>query len=278
MLAFHSSSQPFHSRTDRAQRNLHGPHHKSPEVLFRLFCCLSKGPGVADDLELGPLLTLSTTYLTSLSSTHLPIATSSPMSNGQYYNGGPPAGQPHPLSSYDQPYAPPPPVQYDQPRQSFQDHTSDYHLPDDTRSFDSQTYLQPGGPGQYDVGSVVPTNQYPPQPSPSPQSWRNSIMGGGPPTPGPRADWYGYEGTEGSGFRQAYATLMGRRPTMKVPRGNYVVDVPAPSQIRSDEAEHNEMKHLRYSAATCDPDDFMRNKFTLRPYLWGRRTELFVGD
>lgn len=33
---------------------------------------------------------------------------------------------------------------------------------------------------------------------------------------------------------------------------------------------------MRYTAATCDPDEFMRKKYTLRPYLYGRRTELFI--
>lgn len=42
--------------------------------------------------------------------------------------------------------------------------------------------------------------------------------------------------------------------------------------------ESGEMDSMRYTAATCDPDEFMRNKFTLRPYLWGRKTELFVSE
>ncbi|KAH9929752.1 uncharacterized protein B0H18DRAFT_1117301 [Fomitopsis serialis] len=37
-----------------------------------------------------------------------------------------------------------------------------------------------------------------------------------------------------------------------------------------------EMTKLRYTAATCDPDDFMRKKYTLRPYLQNRHTELFI--
>lgn len=41
-------------------------------------------------------------------------------------------------------------------------------------------------------------------------------------------------------------------------------------------AEREEITKMRYSAATCDPDDFMQRKFTLRPFLYGRKTELFV--
>lgn len=33
---------------------------------------------------------------------------------------------------------------------------------------------------------------------------------------------------------------------------------------------------MRYTAATCDPDDFERAKFSLRPFLLGRQTELFI--
>lgn len=33
---------------------------------------------------------------------------------------------------------------------------------------------------------------------------------------------------------------------------------------------------MRYTAATCDPDDFMRSKYSLRQYLYGRDTELFI--
>ncbi|KAJ7150196.1 chitin synthase [Mycena filopes] len=37
-----------------------------------------------------------------------------------------------------------------------------------------------------------------------------------------------------------------------------------------------EFSKMRYTAATCDPDDFMRSKYSLRPFLYGRQTELFI--
>ena len=41
--------------------------------------------------------------------------------------------------------------------------------------------------------------------------------------------------------------------------------------------EHEEeMTKMRYTAATCDPDDFMKSRYSLRPYLYGRQTELFI--
>ena len=42
----------------------------------------------------------------------------------------------------------------------------------------------------------------------------------------------------------------------------------------SDKAE--EMTKMRYTAATCDPDEFKVNRYSLRPYLYGRQTELFI--
>ena len=58
------------------------------------------------------------------------------------------------------------------------------------------------------------------------------------------------------------------------------MDVPVPKGVIPSGGgmgfEQDEVTKMRYSAATCDPDEFMRRKFNLRPYLWGRKTELFV--
>lgn len=61
-------------------------------------------------------------------------------------------------------------------------------------------------------------------------------------------------------------------------RGNLVLDCPVPTRLlaanpRKDDIEFNEM---RYSAVTCDPDDFMASHYTLRPRLMQRKTELFI--
>ena len=37
-----------------------------------------------------------------------------------------------------------------------------------------------------------------------------------------------------------------------------------------------EYTHVRYSACTVDPDEFVRSKYCLRPFLYGRKTELFI--
>ncbi|RUO96548.1 chitin synthase N-terminal-domain-containing protein, partial [Jimgerdemannia flammicorona] len=60
--------------------------------------------------------------------------------------------------------------------------------------------------------------------------------------------------------------------------GNLVLDCPVPTKYlqavpRKDEKEFT---HMRYTAATCDPSDFSKENYTLRPALLGRSTELFI--
>ena len=60
-------------------------------------------------------------------------------------------------------------------------------------------------------------------------------------------------------------------------QGNLVLDVNVPSHLVPKAAgASEEMSKMRYTAATCDPDDFMRSKYSLRQYLYGRKTELFI--
>ena len=84
---------------------------------------------------------------------------------------------------------------------------------------------------------------------------------------------------QSTGYSVAREKLMKRRSVrhVELQQGNLVLDMDVPSHIvprNLDKTE--EMTKLRYTAATCDPDDFMRNKYSLRPYLMGRRTELFI--
>lgn len=73
--------------------------------------------------------------------------------------------------------------------------------------------------------------------------------------------------------------LMKRRSVKKVQlfQGNLVLDVDVPSSV-VPAGKHNveEFSKMRYTAATCDPDDFMASRYSLRQYLWGRQTELFI--
>ncbi|KAB8215287.1 chitin synthase-domain-containing protein [Aspergillus novoparasiticus] len=64
------------------------------------------------------------------------------------------------------------------------------------------------------------------------------------------------------------------------------VDYPVPSAIQNaiqpeyrdaEEAFSEEFTHLRYTAATCDPDEFtLRNGYNLRPAMYNRHTELLI--
>ncbi|KAF9531863.1 glycosyltransferase family 2 protein [Crepidotus variabilis] len=60
-------------------------------------------------------------------------------------------------------------------------------------------------------------------------------------------------------------------------QGNLVLDVNVPSAIvPAGKQNAEEFTKMRYTAATCDPDQFMSSRYSLRQYLWGRQTELFI--
>ncbi|RKF65274.1 Chitin synthase C, partial [Golovinomyces cichoracearum] len=65
--------------------------------------------------------------------------------------------------------------------------------------------------------------------------------------------------------------------------GNLVLDCPIPPKLlnqvpHAQPPERDEFTHMRYSAATCDPSEFMEERFTLRQKLFAkpRHTELFI--
>ena len=200
---------------------------------------------------------------------HSPVP---PIESHEMYN------QPAPPSSYQ----PPMQQQQLQPRPSFTSsyghdtsYTHDYY--DDSKSFTSTTNLNAK---EWGVGDYVPSmpmatpGGYPPRPPPTPYG------GGmyGAPSPVPSSRWGGPQ------WHQVRNQLLERRVVKTVPltNGNLIMDVPVPRGVipttRGLGLEQEEMDKMRYSAATCDPDDFMRNKFNLRQYLWGRKTELFVSQ
>ncbi|KAL5519166.1 CHS2 [Sanghuangporus vaninii] len=125
---------------------------------------------------------------------------------------------------------------------------------------DSQAHLNP----QYEMSQVAP-----PLPT-MPYSQPNY-------PPGDRLRPLREQST--GGWSSAREKLMKRRSVRQVElyQGNLVLDVPVPSHIvPKGSGASEEMTKMRYTAATCDPDDFMRQKYSLRPYLYNRRTELFI--
>ena len=68
------------------------------------------------------------------------------------------------------------------------------------------------------------------------------------------------------------------KTTKRVPltNGNLVLDLPVPPKLVLPRAGHPEVMKTRYTAVTCDPDDFEKNGHFLRQNQMGRRTELFI--
>ncbi|KAF8512708.1 chitin synthase 2 [Gautieria morchelliformis] len=148
-------------------------------------------------------------------------------------------------------------------------YSSDGHSNWETKSYQSdysQAYLNP----QQEMRSVNVHNTPPVPPLPY-QAY--------PPAQQPFSD-YGPRPAYGPspGYSSVREKLMRRRSKRQVElqQGNLVLDVPVPTHIVTGNNKSEEMSTMRYTAATCDPDDFMRKKYTLRPYLYGRQTELFI--
>ncbi|KAG0241687.1 Chitin synthase, class 2 [Actinomortierella wolfii] len=76
------------------------------------------------------------------------------------------------------------------------------------------------------------------------------------------------------------AETMKRRSVCHVPLtdGNLVMDCPVPSALLQNchYKTGREFEYMRYTAATCDPNDFFKERYTLRPVLYRRQTELFI--
>ncbi|PLW33278.1 hypothetical protein PCASD_09776 [Puccinia coronata f. sp. avenae] len=70
---------------------------------------------------------------------------------------------------------------------------------------------------------------------------------------------------------------------VKLSKGNFVHEYPVPTPIKHANlmgghiGKDNEFTHMRYTAVTCDPDDFTREAgWSLRPQKYGRDIELLV--
>ena len=132
----------------------------------------------------------------------------------------------------------------------------------------SQAHLNPYEMSQVDIAPPVPQVPYQgyaqgPHPI-QPQQY--------PPRPGMSRD-----GT--AGWSVVREKLMKRRSVKQVQlfRGNLVLDIPVPSHITpAGKGNIEEFSKMRYTAATCDPDDFVSSRYSLRQYLSGRDTELFI--
>ena len=131
----------------------------------------------------------------------------------------------------------------------------------------SQVHLNP----QYQMSQVSVHSNIPPLPS-MPYGYQQDYPPQQQQRPGMRRDM-------SAGYSMAREKMLKRRSMRQVElvNGNLVIDVQVPSHIVPKGMEGaEEMCKMRYTAATCDPDEFMRSRYSLRPYLYGRHTELFI--
>ncbi|KAF5364984.1 hypothetical protein D9758_008079 [Tetrapyrgos nigripes] len=70
---------------------------------------------------------------------------------------------------------------------------------------------------------------------------------------------------------------------VKLTQGNFIAEYTVPTAVRNAiepqyaSVNSTEFSHMRYSAATCDPDDFTEeNGWTLRPKMYERDTEILI--
>lgn len=65
---------------------------------------------------------------------------------------------------------------------------------------------------------------------------------------------------------------------VKLTKGHLILDCPVPTTYLRDVPikEGKEFTHMRYTAATCDPKDFIGDAYTLRQPMLQRNTELFI--
>ena len=67
-----------------------------------------------------------------------------------------------------------------------------------------------------------------------------------------------------------------QKKRVQLTNGNLVIDLNVPTKLVLPLRREEEMLKTRYTAVTCDPDDFKKNNFFLRQNEYGRSTELFI--
>ena len=67
-----------------------------------------------------------------------------------------------------------------------------------------------------------------------------------------------------------------QKKRVQLTNGNLVLDLDVPTKMVLPRRGEEEMSKMRYTAVTCDPDDFERSNFFLRQNEYGRTTEMFI--
>ncbi|KAJ2902065.1 hypothetical protein MKZ38_001038 [Zalerion maritima] len=104
----------------------------------------------------------------------------------------------------------------------------------------------------------------------------------------PASNYAGGEAQEDSWLKRQQTTKLKRYNTRKIKlnQGSVLsIDYPVPSAIRNAvqpkyrdvEGGNEEFFKMRYTAATCDPNDFtLKNGYDLRPRMYNRHTEMLI--
>ncbi|EPQ59000.1 chitin synthase [Gloeophyllum trabeum ATCC 11539] len=86
-----------------------------------------------------------------------------------------------------------------------------------------------------------------------------------------------------SSWRRRQTIKRGVTRKVKLTNGNFVAEYPVPTPVFSaveakwSQTKTTEFTHMRYTAATCDPDDFVEaNGWSLRTKNYNRQTELLI--
>ncbi|KAI9001377.1 glycosyltransferase family 2 protein [Trametes punicea] len=86
-----------------------------------------------------------------------------------------------------------------------------------------------------------------------------------------------------SQWRRRQTIKRGVTRKVKLTKGNFITEYPVPSPVFSaiepqwQSSKTTEFSHMRYTAATCDPDDFTEaNGYSLRTKIYNRQTELLI--
>ncbi|KAG8923114.1 Chitin synthase, class 2, partial [Tulasnella sp. 408] len=89
--------------------------------------------------------------------------------------------------------------------------------------------------------------------------------------------------TTEAGWRRRQTIKRGVKKEVALVQGNFITECPVPTAVRNAiEAKYitgnsREFTHMRYTAATVDPDDFSKaNGYSLRVAEYGRKTELLI--
>ncbi|KAA1466457.1 chitin synthase [Dentipellis sp. KUC8613] len=85
-------------------------------------------------------------------------------------------------------------------------------------------------------------------------------------------------------WRRRQTIKRGVTKKVKLTKGNFITEYPVPTPVYSaieakwtSGVKTTEFSHMRYSAATCDPDEFSEaNGWSLRTKMYGRETELLI--